>query len=45
MQIYIFVSTPDANCSLMQLRNCLDDNYQWRNESKVKANYVQFCTL
>ena len=35
-QIYISMSTPDENCSLQQLRNCLDDNYHWMNDSKLK---------
>ena len=34
-QIYLFLSTPDANKSL-QLRNCLDEMLYWMTESRLK---------
>ena len=38
-QIYISLSTPDANnCSLQQLRTCLDDVFHWMNESRLTLN-------
>jgi len=37
-QIYISLSTPDANSSLEELRNCLDDilwHFNWMFESRL----------
>ena len=38
IQIYMSLSTPDANCSFQQIRNWLDEIFYWTTESRLKLN-------
>ena len=45
-QIYLSLVTPDTNCSLNQLRDCLHDIFYWMTDSKLKLNAnktVSYC--
>ena len=35
-QIYLSLATPDTNCSLNQLRDCLQNVFHWMTNSKLK---------
>ena len=37
-QIYYYLATPDTNCSLNQLRDCLQNLFHWTTNSKLKLN-------
>ena len=37
-QIHLSMSTPDTNCSLNQLRDCLQNIFHWMTNSKLKLN-------
>ena len=37
-QIYLSLATPDMNCSLNQLRDCLQNIFHWMTDSKLKLN-------
>ena len=43
-QIYLSLVTPDTQCSLNQLRDCLQNIFHWMTNSKLKlnANETQF---
>ena len=36
--IYLSLATPDTNCSLNQLRDCLQNIFNWMTDSKLKLN-------
>ena len=37
-QIYLSLTTPDTNCFLNQLSNCLHNTFHWMIDSKLKLN-------
>ena len=37
-QIYLSLATPDKNCSLSQLGDCLQNIFHWMTDSKLKLN-------
>ena len=42
-QIYLSLDTPDTNCSLNQLRDCLHDIFNWMTDNKLKLNAYKTC--